>query len=116
MVRHRLYPSVRPPAHTDGMAGLNAADIDIPQPVAVPVGRVDVAHASRPAKARPVWVHVAVDDGSERAEQGFALAWTKRHVLVQVLWPASYYKGAREFWIDAARVSRRVIDPQWLGQ
>lgn len=98
------------------MASLNAYDLDIPQPLCVSPATVDVAHAARPAKARPVWVRVAVEDGTERVEQGFALAWTRQHVLVQVLWRESYYKAAREFWVDAERVSRRVIEPQWLGR
>ncbi|WP_457317559.1 hypothetical protein [Sinomonas sp. RB5] len=72
---------------------------------------------TRPAKALPVWVRLLFDDGRpERTESGFALAWTDRHVLVQVLWQASYYRGAREFWVEAAQVERRVIASQWLGR
>lgn len=58
---------------------------------------------------------MGVDDGTERTEAGFALAWTRGHARVQVQWPAEYYRGAREFWVLAERVTRRVIEPQWLG-
>ncbi|MGO4470354.1 hypothetical protein AB4Y95_00245 [Arthrobacter sp. M-10] len=93
------------------MSGLNEPVNNIPQPVAVSPDLVDLAHATRPKKTIPVWVRVAVDDGSERTEPGFAQGWTREHVLVQVQWPADYYKGAREFWVEATRVRRRVIDP-----
>lgn len=98
------------------MAGLNEADASTPQPVTVPAEQIDQARVTRPAKPHAVWVNVAVDDGTERREQGFALAWTEQHVLVQVLWPKSYYKGALEIWVEAKRVSRREITPQWIGK
>ncbi|WP_437770642.1 hypothetical protein [Arthrobacter sp. KNU40] len=91
------------------MSGLNESDGNIPQPVSVEADLIDLAHVTHPKKSIPIWVRVAVDDGSERTESGFALGWTKTHVLVQVQWPAEYYKGAREFWVDAERVKRRVL-------
>ena len=93
------------------MSGLNEPIRDTPQPVSVAPDQVDLAHVTRPNKTLAVRVRVAVDDGSERTESGFALGWTKTHVLVQVQWPAEYYKGAREFWVEAERVRRRVIEP-----
>jgi hypothetical protein len=49
----------------------------------------------------PVWVRLTFDDGRpERPQKGFALAWTDQHVQVQVPWEISYYRGARDFWIN----------------
>ncbi|WP_369044706.1 hypothetical protein [Sinomonas sp. P10A9] len=62
-----------------------------------------------------MWVNVPTDDGGEAMTKGFALAWTRALVRVQVLWPKEYYHAATEFWVTASRVTRRVIEPQWLG-
>ncbi|BAS11791.1 hypothetical protein AHiyo8_00940 [Arthrobacter sp. Hiyo8] len=72
-------------------------------------GRLAVTH---PKRSLPILVRVFVDDGTERTEPGFAFASTKAHVLVQVQWQAEYYKGAREFWVQAERVKRCVIEPR----
>lgn len=98
------------------MAALNASDTRIPQPLSVSPLLINIERATKPATALPVWVSVAVDDGSERVERGFAHAWTRRHVLVQVLWKKAYYRTAIEFLVDAERVQRRIIEPQWLGR
>jgi hypothetical protein len=52
---------------------------------------------------------VPTADGGEVVKDGFALAWTEDAVLVQVLWPREYYTAAREFWVNASRVSRRAL-------
>lgn len=81
----------------------------------VPDGVVDEASAYRPPTSFPVWVEVRVVDASlpPRKVPGFALAWTREHVLVQIKWPKEYFVGARNFWTDAVNVSRRVIEPSW---
>ncbi|MDR6623038.1 hypothetical protein [Sinomonas atrocyanea] len=86
---------------------------DAPDPVGLPVPAGPVTRAP---KARPVHVLVPTVDGGEIVKDGFALAWTKDAVLVQVLWPREYYTAAREFWVDASSVSRRVIEPEWNGR
>ena len=94
------------------MSGLNERDEPEPDPVTVePSGDV-----VRPSKALPVWVRLQLQDGSERTQWGFALAWTRGQVLVQVQWQMSYYMAAREFWVDATTVTRRVIEPAWRGR
>lgn len=99
------------------MSGLNQAGEPEPDPVTVPEGAIDPSLVVHAHKALPVWVRLAFDDERpDRTEKGFARAWTDRHVLVQVLWQMSYYRGAREFWVDAGQVKRRVIEPQWLGR
>lgn len=99
------------------MSGLNEAGGAEPDPVVVPQDAIDQGRVTVAPKALPVWVRLTFDDGRpERIEKGFAKAWTDRHVLVQVLWQASYYLGAREFWVEAGQVENRVIDPQWLGR
>ena len=99
------------------MSGLNEGGDPEPDPIVVPNGAIDSGRITCADKAIPVWVRLAFDDGRpERTEKGFAKAWTDRHVLVQVLWLISYYRGARDFWVEAAQVERRVIEPQWLGR
>jgi hypothetical protein len=85
----------------------------IPQPVSAPAPS---GYVTRPAKARSVWVEVPTDDGREVRSKGFTHAWTNDRVRVQVLWRKEYYTAATEFWVDASRVSRRVIDPEWIGR
>ncbi|BCT76942.1 hypothetical protein SCMU_27840 [Sinomonas cyclohexanicum] len=84
-----------------------------PRPLSAPEPSGNV---TRPAKARPVWVNVPTDEGGEAYKRGFALAWTHDRVRVQVLWPKEYFEAATEFWVDASRVQRRAIEPQWLGR
>lgn len=99
------------------MGGLNQRGEPEPDPVLVPDEEIDPGGITRAHMAVPVWVRLAFDDGRpDRTEKGFALAWTDRHVLVQVLWLISYYRGAREFWVEAGQVKRRVIEPHWLGR
>ncbi|NUP74542.1 MAG: hypothetical protein HOQ07_07820 [Sinomonas sp.] len=99
------------------MSGLNQCGEPERDPVLVAHQAIDPIRITHAHKALPVWVRLTFDDGRpERLEKGFAQAWTDRHVLVQVLWVISYYRGAREFWVDAAQVTRRVIEPQWLGR
>ena len=94
------------------MSGLNERDEPEPDPVTVePAGDV-----VRPRKALPVWVRLTLQDGTERTQWGFAQAWTRGQVLVQVQWQMSYYMAAREFWVEASAVTRREIQPQWLGR
>ena len=69
---------------------------------------------AKPPKPLPVWVRLPLDDGTEARVKGFALGWTAERVLVQVLWAREYYRAATQVWVDAGRVERRVIDPQWL--
>lgn len=99
------------------VSGLNERGEAEPDAVVVPDNAIDparVVHAHRPI---PVWARLTFDDGRpERLEKGFANAWTTQHVLVQVLWELSYYRGARHFWVEAAQVKRRAIEPQWLGR
>lgn len=98
------------------MAGLNEAGIGERDPITVPDAVMAGEHVTWAVKAIPVWVRFTFDDGRpERTEKGFAKAWTTRYVLVQVLWQLSYYRGAREFWIDADRVCRRQIEPTRIG-
>ncbi|ASN52644.1 hypothetical protein [Sinomonas sp. R1AF57] len=85
----------------------------VPRPVPSPSPSGNITRA---LKARPVWVDVPTDDGGETRTAGFALAWTRDAVEVQVLWRKEYYVAATEFWVGASRVQRRVIEPQWLGR
>ena len=99
------------------MSGLNLLGEAEPDPVVVPVEARDAQRAVRAHRAMPVWVRLSFDDGRpERTEKGFARAWSGQHVLVQVLWSLSYYRGAREFWVEAGQVRRRAIQPQWIGR
>lgn len=103
-------------AHTAAMQIAHAAPMALtrqPRPVSAPVPSGNV---TRPAKAHPVWVNVPTDDGGEAHKRGFAMAWSRDRVRVQVLWPKEYFEAATEFWVDAARVQRRVIEPQWGGR
>lgn len=86
-----------------------------PQPVMLPAPLSGVTRAGK-GKSLPVWVRVPTDDGGETVKVGFALAWTRDVVEVQVLWPVAYYQAATEFWVTADRVRRRTIEPQWLGR
>ncbi|BCT77101.1 hypothetical protein SCMU_29430 [Sinomonas cyclohexanicum] len=100
-----------------GVSGLNETSEAEPDPVVVPADAIDWPRVVTAHKAIPVWVRLTFDDGrAERTERGFAKAWTARHVRVQVLWRLSYYRGAREFWVEPSQVRRRVIEPQWLGR
>ena len=42
------------------------------------------------------------------------MAWADATVLVQVLWAREYYRAATEVWVDAERVERRVVEPEWI--
>ncbi|AMM31525.1 hypothetical protein SA2016_0837 [Sinomonas atrocyanea] len=98
------------------MSALNQRGDSESDPVLVPAAAIDLQKVSRPPAPMPVWVRLTFDDGSaERTQKGFALAWTDQHVQVQMLWEISYYHGARDFWVNADQVTRRAIDPQWLG-
>ncbi|WP_138443604.1 hypothetical protein [Sinomonas susongensis] len=99
------------------MSALNEGGEPEPDPVVTPNDAIDPARITRAHKAVPVWVQLTFDDGRpSRTEKGFVRAWTGRFVLVQVLWQISYYRGAREYWVEAGQVRRRVIEPQWLGR
>ncbi|WP_156144175.1 hypothetical protein [Sinomonas humi] len=99
------------------MSGLNESGEPERDPIVVPEDAIDARSIVRAHRSIPAWVRLAFDDGRpERTEKGFARAWTDRHVLVQVLWTMSYYRGAREFWVEAEQVRRRLIEPQWLGR
>ena len=99
------------------VSALNESGEPEPDPVVMPNGAIDQERITHAHKAIPVRVRLTFDDGRpERTEKGFAKAWTNQFVLVQVLWQISYYRGAREFWLDARQVRRRVIEPQWLGR
>lgn len=88
-----------------------------PDPLLVPAEAIDQRQVTRPQAPMPGWVRLTFDDGRpERTQKGFALAWTDQHVQVQILWEISYYRGAREFWVRADRVTRRTIEPQWIGR
>lgn len=99
------------------MSALNHRGGSEPDPILVPAAAIDPMQISRAQEPMPVWVQLTFDDGRpERTQKGFALAWTDRHVQVQVLWEISYYRGAREVWVSADQVTRRRIEPQWLGR
>ncbi|WP_138415299.1 hypothetical protein [Sinomonas gamaensis] len=99
------------------MSGLNQQGEAEPDPIVVPPEEIDREPITQAHKALPVWVRLTFDDGRpERTEKGFAKAWTEHFVLVQVLWTIAYYRGAREFWVEASSVKRRVIEPAWLGR
>ncbi|MGY3567953.1 hypothetical protein [Sinomonas sp. RB5] len=72
------------------MRGLNDRGGAEPAPAVVPQDAIDQDRITRAPQDFPVWVALTFDDGRpERTKPGFALAWTDRHVLVQVLWQAS---------------------------
>jgi hypothetical protein len=97
------------------VSALNQRGDSEPAPVVVPAASIDPKQVSRAQAPMPVWVRLAFDDGRlERTQKGFALAWTAKYVQVQVLWEISYYRGARDFWVNADQVTRRKIEPQWL--
>ncbi|MGY3567791.1 hypothetical protein [Sinomonas sp. RB5] len=48
--------------------------------------------------------------------KGFAMAWAAGVVLVQYLGAGSYHPTAREIWTEAANVTQRKLEPQWLGR
>ena len=99
------------------MSGLNHLCEPERDPVVVTDAAIDPRVVTRAHQAIPVWVRLTFDDDrSPRTEKGFALAWTERHVFVQVLWMMSYYRAAREFWVDSHQTRRRTIEPQWLGR
>ncbi len=99
------------------MSALNQHDEPERDPIVVPQSAIDARSVTHAHKALPVWVRLAFDDGRQpQTDKGFALAWTGRHVLVQVLWRMSYYQAAREFWVEATQVDRRQIEPQWIGR
>ncbi|GHG61316.1 hypothetical protein GCM10012320_36160 [Sinomonas cellulolyticus] len=99
------------------MSALNQRGDAEPDPILVPAASIDPEKVTRPPAPMPVWVRLTFDDGRpERTQKGFALAWTDRHVQVQVLWEISYYRGARDFWVSPDQVTRRTIEPQWLGR
>ncbi|WP_138443429.1 hypothetical protein [Sinomonas susongensis] len=79
----------------------------------MPEDAIGQASVYRPQKALPVWVEVSVVDSSlsPTTMPGFALAWTREHVLIQIKWPKEYFVGARNLWTEAKHVSRRVIAP-----
>lgn len=96
------------------MAGLNdTSSRDVPEPVAVPA---PAGPATRPERPLPVWLRLRWEDGSERTVKGFAFAWAGDVVLVQYLAEGSYHLTARELWTEAANVTRRKIEAQWLGR
>ncbi|GAB3278641.1 hypothetical protein GCM10027449_18850 [Sinomonas notoginsengisoli] len=99
------------------MSGLNLLGEPEPYPVVVPAETLNALRTVRSRHAPPVWVRLTFDDERpDRIEKGFAQAWTGAHVLVQVLWSLSYYRGAREFWVEAHQVRRRTVGPQWHGR
>ncbi|WP_284762202.1 hypothetical protein [Arthrobacter sp. efr-133-R2A-63] len=99
------------------MSGLNQSGEPEPDPVVVPDTGIDWARAVRAHQAVPVWVRLTFDDERPACtEKGFACAWTDQHVLVQVLWELSYYRRAREFWVHAGQVKRRVVERRWLDR
>ncbi|MGY3564447.1 hypothetical protein [Sinomonas sp. RB5] len=99
------------------MSELNRIGEPEPDPVVAPVGEACRQRAVRAHRPLPVWVRLTFDDGrTARTEKGFALGWNGEHVLVQVLWGMSYYRGAREFWVGSDQVRRRHLEPQWLGR
>jgi hypothetical protein len=99
------------------VSALNQRGDAEPDPIVVPAASIDPENVTRPQAPMPVWVRLTFDDGRpERTQKGFALAWTAQHVQVQLLWELSYYRGAREFWVDADQITRRTIEPQWLGR
>jgi hypothetical protein len=99
------------------VSALNERGESEPDPILVPAEAIDPNQVTRPQSPMPVWVRLTFDDGRpERTQKGFALAWAGQHVQVQVLWEISYYRGAREFWVEAGQVTRRKIEPQWLGR
>ncbi|WP_422935030.1 hypothetical protein [Sinomonas sp. P47F7] len=99
------------------MSALNQHDEPDRDPLLVPRAAIESRKVTHAPGSIPVWVRFAFDDGrTEQTDKGFALAWTDRHVLVQVLWRMSYYQAAREFWVEAGQVRRRLIEPQWIGR
>lgn len=83
-----------------------------PDPVVVPDEVIAAQRVIRPRKSWPVWVRLTFADGRQpRIEDGFAVAWTREHVLVTVRWRIEYYLGTREFWVRADQVKRRAIVP-----
>lgn len=71
---------------------------------------------TRPEKSLPVRAELATAGGGTVRSKGFARAWTRDAVLVQVLWPKEYYTAPVEVWLEPARVARRVIEPAWPGR
>lgn len=99
------------------MSELNRLGEPEPDPVLAPAGALDSGHLVYAHRPLAVWVRLTFDDGRpDRTEKGFARAWSGQYVLVQVLWAMSYYRGAREFWVEAGQVRRRAIEPQWIGR
>jgi hypothetical protein len=96
------------------VAGLNdTSSRDLPAPLAAPAPDGEV---TRPAKPIPVWLRLRWEDGTERTVKGFAFAWSADGVLVQYLGEGSYHLTAREIWTEALNVTRRKLEPQWLGR
>ncbi|MBT8162776.1 hypothetical protein KKI43_20305 [Arthrobacter sp. GN70] len=79
-------------------------------PLVVPESDVDMSRKFTPANSPAVWVRLTYTDGAVHEVPGFALAWTRAHVLVQIPWPEEYYDGHRDSWVPATGVRRRQID------
>ena len=82
----------------------------------MPADRVDERLVYRPDRSWPVWVTLTFPNGEpDQTTDGFAVAWTREYVLVQVRWQVEYYLGTRSFWVEAGKVSRRRIEPSRRG-
>jgi hypothetical protein len=88
------------------MSGLNHPGEPEPDPILIPDAAIDQSRVTRARKAVPIFVRLTLDDGRpSHTEKGFAVAWTDRQVLVQVLWTMYYYRGARESGCTRVRSS-----------
>ncbi|WP_426303025.1 hypothetical protein [Arthrobacter sp. R-11] len=78
-------------------------------PLSVPASEVAFEAKTEAPESIPVWVRLHFEDGSEETAKGFAHAWTRIHVLVQIPWAQTYYTGTKEVWVQAEDVRRRII-------
>jgi len=82
----------------------------------MPESDVALESKSEALKAIPVWVRLHFEDGSEETAKGFAHAWTRVHVLVQIPWAQAYYTGTKEVWVNAEDVRRRQLQGRGYGR
>ncbi|WP_426302790.1 hypothetical protein [Arthrobacter sp. R-11] len=78
-------------------------------PLTVPESEVALGTKTVAPKSIPVWVRLRFEDGSEETVKGFAMAWTRVHVFVQIPWAQHYYTGTNEVWVKAEDVRRRKL-------